>query len=246
MKIKKTKAVATAYDEIQSNTYDERRFTTQRGLIFHNWENEQLLAFLREADRKGRVLEVGCGTGRFIQKALDAGYFVIGLDPSPFMIDICRSKFQATPEVRFDIGEGALLPYGNGVFDLVYSIRTLNQTESLVYALKTIQEMLRVTKSGGRLLIEYCNRRLFRLKRNRKATLLTRKEILNLLPRDGSVRAIKFRGILFLSQFLLERVPFFFLPFWSAMDRGLSRLMPAFCSRCYLTLELYTPDDSRQ
>ncbi|TET97474.1 MAG: class I SAM-dependent methyltransferase [Anaerolineales bacterium] len=50
---------------------------------------------------KGKVLEVGCGTGRVLIPIARAGIDITGLDLSPAMLDICRTKLlDETEEVR--------------------------------------------------------------------------------------------------------------------------------------------------
>jgi SAM-dependent methyltransferase len=49
----------------------------------------------------GEVLELGCGTGRVLIPAAEAGCTITGLDQSGFMLDRCKAKLQAlSPEVR--------------------------------------------------------------------------------------------------------------------------------------------------
>lgn len=46
-------------------------------------------------DRGGRALDLGCGTGRVLIPLLQAGLEVVGLDPAPEMLAICRRKAEA-------------------------------------------------------------------------------------------------------------------------------------------------------
>lgn len=41
---------------------------------------------------KGRVLEVGCGAGRFLLWLRDRGHEVVGIDNSPGAIEVCRLR----------------------------------------------------------------------------------------------------------------------------------------------------------
>lgn len=45
----------------------------------------------------GRVLELGCGTGRILLPLVRAGNRVTGLDSSPCMLDVCREKLEKEP-----------------------------------------------------------------------------------------------------------------------------------------------------
>lgn len=66
----------------------------------------------------GRVLEVGCGTGRVLIPIARAGREIVGLDLSTYMLDVCRERLEREPsDVRsrvrlveadmrdFDLGE---------------------------------------------------------------------------------------------------------------------------------------------
>src|SRR5690348_13563254 len=47
---------------------------------------------------QGEVLELGCGTGRILIPAAEAGCTITGLDGSGSMLAQCRSKLQQLPE----------------------------------------------------------------------------------------------------------------------------------------------------
>ena len=50
---------------------------------------------------QGEVLELGCGTGRILIPAAEAGCTITGLDQSGFMLDRCRAKLlEHPPEVQ--------------------------------------------------------------------------------------------------------------------------------------------------
>src|SRR5688500_12515934 len=46
------------------------------------------LAFIRQHVSPGPALDVGCGTGRLAERLADAGYPVVGVDPSPGMLAV--------------------------------------------------------------------------------------------------------------------------------------------------------------
>lgn len=46
---------------------------------------------------KGEILELGCGTGRVLIPAAEAGCTITGLDGSGFMLERCRAKLQQLP-----------------------------------------------------------------------------------------------------------------------------------------------------
>jgi SAM-dependent methyltransferase len=80
-------------------------------------QRAMLDAYLEDAPiTDARVLEVGCGTGAICRRlARDAGA-VTGIDPSPVFIE--RAPAQA-PAIRFEVGDGAALPFADDSFDVV-------------------------------------------------------------------------------------------------------------------------------
>jgi ubiquinone/menaquinone biosynthesis C-methylase UbiE len=66
---------------------------------------------------KGRILDVGCGTGRNLPLYEGAGR-VIGLEPSREAITRARRRAPAVPLVQ---GDAQALPFRDGVFDTVVS-----------------------------------------------------------------------------------------------------------------------------
>jgi ubiquinone/menaquinone biosynthesis C-methylase UbiE len=94
----------------------------------------------------GRVLDAGCGKGRFarIVKERNPGAEVWGLDISEEML-----RF-VPPEIRTRAGSMTELPFDDGYFDGAYA------TESLEHAVDVetaVAEMCRVVKPGGRIAI---------------------------------------------------------------------------------------------
>ena len=99
---------------------------------------------------KGTILDVGCGTGLLHElcgKKIGAKN-ITGIDISPEMINIARSKF---PTARFLVGSLDKLPFADATFDTVVSL-----FGPISYALDpqaAIQELLRVTRPGGTIFV---------------------------------------------------------------------------------------------
>ncbi|HXK34270.1 MAG TPA: class I SAM-dependent methyltransferase [Dehalococcoidia bacterium] len=94
-----------------------------------------------------RVLDVGCGEGRFARMLAKRGALVTGVDPFETMV--------MTAGQRSGPGEGYVramaeqLPFADGAFDLVVSYITL---VDIVGYREAIAEMARVLRPGGRVL----------------------------------------------------------------------------------------------
>lgn len=101
-----------------------------------------------------QVLDAGCGTGNFeafLQEKQAPAVAIEALDFSEAMLQIAREKVGALPSVRFVRGDlDSPLPYLDGAFDRILSINVLYALEDWD---RTVRELLRVLKPGGRMVI---------------------------------------------------------------------------------------------
>jgi len=108
----------------------------------------------------GRVLEIGCGDGRFvIPLALDTGRPIIGLDlfPSPFCAAVERQRDEGAENLDLLRGSGMELPFRDESIESVVCVNTLNSMPTKEAAKRIIAEMVRVCRPGGRLVLDYRN-----------------------------------------------------------------------------------------
>jgi ubiquinone/menaquinone biosynthesis C-methylase UbiE len=101
------------------------------------------------------ILDVGCGGGRTIQKlaALASKGMVFGVDYANGSVAASRGKnAQLIQAGRVEIKQGSVsqLPFPEGQFDLVTAVETQYYWPDLP---KDMQEILRVLKPGGTLII---------------------------------------------------------------------------------------------
>ena len=100
-----------------------------------------------------RVLDVGCGDGfitRSIAARLPTGS-VLGVDASPRMIEVARSRPDpAGADIRFEVGDVLALPFVDE-FDVVVSFNVLHWLVDQQAALTCIAA---ATKSGGRVIVQ--------------------------------------------------------------------------------------------
>jgi SAM-dependent methyltransferase len=81
------------------------------------------LAFLRGFSGGGPALEVGVGTGRVAVPLAETGVPVIGVDPSPGMLERLRAKLADAPHLSVDARLGDMTLGGiSGPFTLVYCV----------------------------------------------------------------------------------------------------------------------------
>src|ERR1700738_3716994 len=100
--------IATNYDRARALAPDTARL----------WLN--LLSTYIDQSSMSRVIDLGCGTGRF-SKLLAApfGVQVIGIDPSYKMIEQARNK-PTTGNPEYRLGAAEAIPLPDGCADLVF------------------------------------------------------------------------------------------------------------------------------
>lgn len=228
---------ATAYSHDQAKVYDEQRFTRPSGRRIHQIEFDRLMWALKRMPKGGRALEVGCGTGRLLLDARDAGYRVDGVDGSPDMLEQLRAKLDGRhADLELHTAEAAKLPFDDATYDVVYCIRLLNQTESPAYALDTIQEMIRVAKPGGYVLAEFVNAYRPQINSAHRTTRLKPAQAAA-RARECGAKVIGYHGAFLLGMKALLATPSPLLPAIDALDRGLSTLLPRLCARSYILVQ---------
>ncbi|WP_155372862.1 class I SAM-dependent methyltransferase [Catellatospora vulcania] len=100
-----------------------------------------------------RVLDVGCGDGyvtRLLAARVPAGS-VLGVDPSPRMIEAAHAADDQLTNVSFEVGDVTTMAYGPD-FDLVVSFNALHWVADQQTAYRHIAAAL---NPGGRVLVQF-------------------------------------------------------------------------------------------
>ncbi len=106
-------------------------------------------AFERAGVRAGtRLLDVGCGSGFALQRAVARGAEVAGIDASTALLAIARERLPECVELRS--GEIEELPFASARFDLVSGFNSFQYAGNPARALG---EARRVAKRGGQVLV---------------------------------------------------------------------------------------------
>jgi ubiquinone/menaquinone biosynthesis C-methylase UbiE len=111
---------------------------------------EKRARFVIEHCPRGSALDVGCGTGALAIRLAEAGYELAGVDPSEGMLRVLEER---TSSVRAVKGSGSSLPFGDDSFDLVLSVAVMHHIAAPEDVRRTLAEMVRVTRPGGRVLV---------------------------------------------------------------------------------------------
>lgn len=116
------------------------------------WKKMLTDKVIRSLPEGAKVLDVCCGTGDISLMLADAGrdIQVTGLDFSPAMLREAEHRRKHRKNVRFLRGNALDLPFGDACFDAAVISFGLRNTADYE---KTVQEMKRVVRRGGRV---YC------------------------------------------------------------------------------------------
>lgn len=105
-----------------------------------------------------RVLEIGCGAGFMAIALAQRGLRVEAIDSAEAMIEQAHRNATASgiaDLLTLNVGDTCALPFDNGGFDLVVALGVIPWLERPALA---IQEMARVTRSGGHIIFTADNR----------------------------------------------------------------------------------------
>jgi SAM-dependent methyltransferase len=96
----------------------------------------------------GRLaLEVGCGTGLFLEAVAACGATVRALDLSTHLLARARARVADRTNVALQCGNAEQMPYADGTFDAVYGSSVLHHLDLE----RALAEVHRVLKPGGRI-----------------------------------------------------------------------------------------------
>jgi 2-polyprenyl-6-hydroxyphenyl methylase / 3-demethylubiquinone-9 3-methyltransferase len=123
------------------------------------------------------VLDLGCAGGFMAEAMVDRGAVVTGIDPAIEAIAAARAHAAAHGRtIRYDVGVGEALPYGDASFDAVVCVDVLEHVADLG---SVLSETARVLRPGGKLLFDTINRNPLAT----FATITMAEDVLGLLPK---------------------------------------------------------------
>lgn len=115
--------------------------------------------FLSELPKGAKLLDIGCGSGRFSVNAAKLGFDVTGIDITPAAIEASRKRAEAAglKNVRFMVADITETPLDEQ-FDYVFCPRfVINAIATDERRRRAIAAMYRACRPGGKIFIESFN-----------------------------------------------------------------------------------------
>jgi len=116
--------------------YETKRMKQER------WDLENQIVQSMIELKKGTLLDVPVGTGRFLRFCFDKGFKITGIDSSNEMLDLAYDK---RIPCALEIGDAAALRFNENSFDHTICIRFLDLIDEPAMQ-KVVKELCRVTK----------------------------------------------------------------------------------------------------
>lgn len=97
-----------------------------------------------------KVLDWGCGNGRFYQVFKNLGVDYFGIDISEKLIEIAKNKY---PKAKFQVASSFNLSFPDNFFDKILSIAVFHHIPSEEFRLRFLKEAKRILKPEGILVL---------------------------------------------------------------------------------------------
>lgn len=119
-----------------SADFDRTRYSIWKGVS----------KFLDDIPENSLCADIGCGNGKNMLYRKDLRFK--GIDISDNLIKVCNDK-------KLDVIKGSVLdiPFNDNTFDSVICIAVIHHLETIEKRKEAIEELLRITKKGGNILI---------------------------------------------------------------------------------------------
>lgn len=128
--------------------------------VANEWDDLQQTFFSDSARNKAfavanikrgdTIADVGAGTGYITEGLIDKGVKVIAVDQSLLMLKEMQSKFSKYDTIDYRVGDSENLPINESEVDFAFANMYLHHVDNPE---KSIKEMTRIIKKGGKLLI---------------------------------------------------------------------------------------------
>jgi len=130
------------FPRTQLDSYSGVPITRDRFFVSTGWSEQEM--------RGKRVLDVGCGSGRFAEVLLATGARLVAVDYSS-AVEACRENHRHNPGLDVVQTDVYRLPFRDEIFDFVYCLGVLQHTPDVRTAFTSLLPPLRL---GGRIAVD--------------------------------------------------------------------------------------------
>ena len=141
MSAPESERLAAAYDAWHGE-HSARLDVDPHAAALYDWALD-----LAAAHPGARLLDVACGSGGFLQRALARGLVGVGIDVSPRAVALAAQRL---PEAELHVGDAEALPFDDSSFDVVTCLGSLEHFSS---AESGAAEIARVLRPDGRAVV---------------------------------------------------------------------------------------------
>ena len=143
-------------EEYYNNYNEEGRLLSRHGQVEYLTTMRYIKECL-EGISDPSILEIGAGTGRYSVTLAKQGFQVTAVELIKHNLEILRSKLDGTEPIITTQGNALELSlFSDNSFDLTMLLGPMYHLYTKEDKLRALSEAVRVTKSGGRILVSYC------------------------------------------------------------------------------------------
>ncbi len=125
------------------------------------WAHKRFFEDLPNKD--GKLLEIGCSSGEFLEKAHKAGYSVTGIDSAPQNIEFAKSNYELNNVFPFTVQE-LMIRQPEEKYDVIAFFQVLEHIDDVPDFINCIKKLL---KPDGIVVVSVPNRDRWRVKSER-------------------------------------------------------------------------------
>jgi len=208
--------------------YDEVRLKDPRGLLLSTHDRRLFgRMFPASPSSEGELLEIGAGTGRFTQIALERGFSVFATDINETMLNELRKMaagMGAQDRCRVQIEDVFKLSMEDASYGYAFSFHVIPRFIALDDQRAAIREIGRCLKPGGTFFFNYRNSKSF-YNLFYTGHAASPREMEQALA-DAGLRIVEKRGKWLLNKSVLKKLPLFCGRLTAFFDRLLERFWP--------------------
>lgn len=159
----------------------------------NTWSGTQFLVedYIQQGDK---VLDLGCGNGRYFKLMKDKKIDYLGVDFSQELIDIASQNYSGNQRAEFKLDDILNLSLPDDAFDVIFSFAVFHHIPSEQLRQKMLREAYRVLTKEGKLILTVWN---VRNDPNKKRKIIKNnlKKIVGLSPLDFNDIKVSFGGL---------------------------------------------------